>query len=371
MQSIQDYNIKAVSSCVRFPDELGLAEARITTTNSLPASGDLVLLRCVESVGAYKSIETLSGQNVVLEPGDLFIGVLGDRFSGTNVYGVMPNTPICSGMKLQLVAIGGVVAQAVEVPGYYDNRTLSGEIVGFPIKHNGEKLNIRNAGLLRNTEIFPPVDYDCVIVCGTSAEVGKTTITCNFGKQIKSAWPEFKIGAIKICGTGRMKDLGNYKKAGYDVATDYVDFGAATTYGMPETYFTNMLENMANYVGARTNLVVMEIGGDLYEGNAPSVIKFGKKHQASFVFVVNDAMGAMDGLRVLKGDHITPVCIASYKQNMRSMAERLQQRDIFYLDMNRPSNLVDVLEQKLLPRFCHRPVSKGHGLGFQAPQVVR
>jgi molybdopterin-guanine dinucleotide biosynthesis protein len=294
----------------------------------------------------------------------LFVAVLGNRFSGTNVYGVIPEEAMQTGSKLDLVAIGGIVARAIEVPGYYGNKTLSAEVVGFPIKLTGEKLNINSSGIPAQVGKIHPSNFNCIVVCGTSAEVGKTTLTCSIGKQIKASHPDYRVGAIKACGTGRIKDLQSYQKAGFDVAVDYVDFGLSTTYGLPGAHFADILEQMANHVGKQTDVVMLEVGGDLYEANAPAVLNLGRELGAQFVLVVNDAMGAMEALRVLREQKTTPVCIASYKQNMHSLAERLQHRDSFYLDMNRPSDLITAVDQKLFPNFSHRPIPIG---GFYNP----
>ena len=350
MQSLRDFSIKAVSSCIRFPAQLGLGQSNIVEANNFPRSGDIVLLRCTESAGAYTSIETLSGQNTQLFVGDLFIGVLGDRFSGTNVFGVMPRTPIGVGMRLDLVAAGGVVAHSVEVPGYCGGKTSSAEVVGFPVTPRGKKLNIDGVGPLAHSLGSMP-RYDCIVVCGTSAEVGKTTMTCSIGRQIKAICAEFRVGAIKACGTGRIKDIQSYQKAGFDAAIDYVDFGLVTTYGLPEEKFIQTLEKMTNYVGKQTDVLMLEIGGDLYEANAPAALKYGSELGAQFILVVNDAMGATEALRVLGKENIMPTCIASFKQNMHSLKARLQQNAPFYLDMNRPSDLIEVVSQRILPRL--------------------
>lgn len=314
--------VKLICSCVRNEPALLDGREKLVPVNLEPRDGDLVLVRCLDGKGAYDHVEDESGAAVRLYPGDVFVALLGTRRSGTNLVGEIPDRPLATGERLDLVAQGGLVATCVAVPAYYGSRALPVEVVGFP--GNGRIANIADAPVIPIVDAAPgPVGKPVLFVCGTSAEVGKTTLVCHLAIAAKRYRPELRLAAVKACGTGRARDRLHYRDANYDVVADFVDAGMASTYHVAAERFRAMLRTLIRHCADRADLVVVEIGGDLLEARAPEALEIMAELGASCVLMTNDAMGACDGLRRLGALGRLPLRIGSLKQNPRSLADRL------------------------------------------------
>ncbi|QFU91059.1 hypothetical protein [Amycolatopsis sp. YIM 10] len=314
--------VKLVCSCVRNGPER-LRDAELAVEHQQPRDGDLVIVRCLDSTGAYDHVEDSAGAPVKLYRGDELVVLLGTRRSGTNLFGELPAGPIGAGSKLDLVAQGGLAAECVAVPAYYGSRALPLEVVGFPAV-GGRTLNIADQPVIPVPPAEPAVPAAAVVfVCGTSAEVGKTTMVCSLNIAVKRRLPGIRTAAIKACGTGRAKDCLHYRAANYDVVTDFVDAGMASTYGVARKEFRAMLTTLIAHCAERAELVVVEIGGDFLEACAPEALEIMAELDASCVMMVNDAMGAAEGLRQLDRLGREPLAIGTFKQNRAALADRL------------------------------------------------
>jgi hypothetical protein len=321
---VAGHPVKLVCSCVRNAPALLDGREQVAVADPTPRDGDLVIVRCLDSTGAYDSVEDDMGAPVKLYRGDVIVATLGTRRSGTNLIGEVPNQPIAAGDRLDLVAQGGLVATCVAVPAYYGTRALPMEVVGFPADAAGRVRNIDDAPVIAIRETRrPPIAKPLLFVCGTSAEVGKTTFVCQFNVVAKEHEPRLRTAAIKACGTGRAKDCLNYRAANYDVVTDFVDAGMPSTYGVPEARFRAMLHTLIEHCAERADLVVVEIGGDFLEARAPEALDVMAELNGQCVMMVNDAMGAIEGLRILRALGRQPLVIGTFKQNLRALADRL------------------------------------------------
>lgn len=354
-RSIDNQRVKVISSCVRNPAALFADKTVLVPQNSSPRDGDLVLVRCLSSCGAYNHVEDLNGMPVRLFHGDVVLLVLGTRRSGTSLLGEVPTTLLQAGDTLDLVAQGGLAARCTGVPAYYGSQALPLEVIAFPRALSGKVLN------LDDNPLIPLVPKELLkhpkpllFVCGTSAEVGKTTMICNLNLSIKALRPTLRTAAIKGCGTGRSRDALNYLAANYNVVTDFVDAGLPSTYGVSETKFRSVLHTLIQHCSERADLVVVEIGGDFLEGHAPAALSIMSEYHADCVMMVNDAMGALEGMRRLKALHCEPLMIGTYKQNLQALAPRLGVAPELVADSADPSAL-QRLQELLLGQNLSRP----------------
>jgi len=321
---VAGHPVKLICSCVRNASALLDGCERVALTDPAPRDGDLVIVRCLESTGAYDHVEDEAGAPVKLYCGDVIVALLGTRRSGTNLIGEVPTRPIAAGDRLDVVAQGGLIATCMSVPAYYGTRAMPVEVVGFPADTDGTVRNIDQASVIPIRETRKhPIGTPLLFVCGTSAEVGKTTFVCNFNVVVKETEPGLRTAAIKACGTGRAKDCLNYRAANYDVVTDFVDAGMPSTYGVPESKFRDMLHTLIEHCQERADLVVVEIGGDFLEARAPEALDVMVELNGECVMMVNDAMGAIEGLRMLRALDRQPLVIGTFKQNLRALADRL------------------------------------------------
>ncbi|WBB78449.1 hypothetical protein O7606_19775 [Micromonospora sp. WMMD882] len=316
--------VKLINSCVRRAADLLDGREQLVSRNPTPRDGDLVVVRCLAGAGAYDHVEDETGMPVKLYQGDLFVATLGTRRSGTNLIGEVPTTPVAAGDRLDLVAQGGLAARCTAVPAYYGARALPLEVVGFPADAAGRVRNIDEAPVVPVRDSRRPrVDTPVLFVAGTSAEVGKTTLVCQLNIVARQHRPGLRTAAVKACGTGRAKDVLSYRAANYDVVTDFVDAGMPSTYGVDPDRFRAMLYTLVEHCAERVDLIVVEIGGDFLEARAPEALEIMAELDAACVMMVNDAMGALEGLRQLRALGRAPLMIGTYRQNLHALADRL------------------------------------------------
>ncbi|HEX5493383.1 MAG TPA: hypothetical protein VFX70_02265 [Mycobacteriales bacterium] len=317
--------VTLISSCVRNPSALLAEPVRLAPAVPAVRDGDLVLVRCLSEVGAYDHVEDERGAAVRLRRGQVILAVCATRRSGTNLFGEIPAGPVRAGDRLDLLAQGGLVATCTSVPRYYRHQAMPMEVVAFPTGPDGGGLNLADAPLVRPGGDGPVRSAaPLLVVCGTSAETGKTTLVCGVNEAARAHRPGLRTAAVKACGTGRAKDVLSYRDAGYDVVTDFVDAGLASTYRVPVWQFRAVLRALVAHCDARADLIVVEIGGDLLEARAPDALAALVEAGGQVLMMVNDAMGALEGLRRLRGLGVEPRLVGAFRQNPRALAERLE-----------------------------------------------
>lgn len=139
-----------------------------------------------------------------------------------------------------------------------------------------------------------------VLVCGTSAEVGKTTTAKNIIQAITKQG--YRVAASKLSGTGRMRDILNLQQAGASTALDFPEVGLATTYTSPER-FTPASHTLIHYLNMhKPDIIVAEAGGDVIEANIPTFLadKQLMKHVKAICLVAGDVMGMMGTVTYLQ-----------------------------------------------------------------------
>jgi len=327
---MNNVRIKEWCSCIRNMEQIQLLENEIEWTgrNTLPEEGDLVLVKVVHNGGAYDRLENRHGRDVRLYPGDHVVCVLGTRRSGTNLSGTYPRQALEKGMELELLSVGGIIGKSDCVPSYYGREALTVTIESFP-SIGGKVLNTISLNAAKETNGTQHLHADRIVwVGGTSAESGKTTFLCHSVAALKRLQPSLKIGALKVAGTGRLKDMLCYKDAGAALVGDYVDEGWPSTYSMSGPQFLQVLHSMLKKSYSACDIVFAEIGGDLIEAGAPAALDFCLQSKYPFYLLVNDAMGAITGLDILKTKGITNVKVCTFKQNAQSLARRLGLMDV-------------------------------------------
>lgn len=318
--NICDTEVKAISSCFRDITYYDLlVNCNLSKENKFPTIGDLVLCK-VLNIGNYNVIENINSEEIEIYTGDYIIGVLGDRFSGTNLYGIVPKHPIAIGEQLDLLAIGGIVG---ECQGKESAKTSKIEVLGF-LCYNNEIVNTKK---LTKPLTIEQSEIKCKIlsVCGTSADVGKTTLATKIIKNLKNK--NYSVAAIKVFGTGRMRDKFKFSSSGADLALDFVDFGYPTTYGLGENEYIDLLKMMIHSVSLY-DYVVVEIGGDILNHITKIIVDYFDKMGSKNFLVVNDAMGAITGIGLMKNN----TGIFSWKQNIYSLKQKINYNNTFSFD---------------------------------------
>jgi len=317
--------IKATSCLLRQPEKFNLLLEQAIENNARPRAGDIVFARCLSSDGFETQIENEFGLMTRLYKGDVFVAVLADRKSGYAASAEMPKGPIARGDELGLIYRNGVAAIPICIPPYIGSYAMRLEVLGFARGKDGGIANLSDVAPIDPSEWDKrqPRERHIIFVAGTSSECGKTTFAANLNLSIKRQYPNLRTSAIKACGTGSNRDKQAMLNANYDCGVDFVDFGLATTYEIDPRRYNSVLAAMLNFSQAHSDLVVVEIGGDFLEANAPEALRLLASLGASCVLQVNDAMGAIEGLRRLRELGLSPLAVGCFRQNLASLRDRL------------------------------------------------
>lgn len=330
---------KTICSCIRNKKDFKeINWTKLCDKNESPKPGDVLLAKVVNEDG-YEYLEDWNGRNVKLYKGDFIVVVLGNRFSGTNTYGKIPEQPLGKWDLIDLLAQGGIVGKSI-CAGLYENAKKMC-IVGFCTESDGSIYNINNHMIqLEKLDKHSKEKTQLVFVFGTSAETGKTTLTSKLINGLKNQ--KKLVAATKLCGTGRLKDKLSYLDAGADISLDFVDMGIATTYGEDEKKIRKIFEEVYNYCNAAVDYLVVEIGGDALEANANVGVSIANEYDCLKMVCVNDAMGGLMYKSIFKN-----AIFFSYKQNIVALKARLDVEKVYQINEDAIRMVVDeLIEEK-------------------------
>lgn len=329
--TVESWSPCLVSSLIRSEPLRDLMSRSLPTKDlEHPAAGDLVLCEVLDDDGPYREIETApDAQMRRLEPGDRFVGVLGVRESAVNVTGTVPHGPLVIGATLHLLAVAALVGVAEYVPAVASRHARSLAFLGGFHDSKAVPLNLREWPRLESVDPQAAGSIRWTIVCGASAEVGKTTLVERLLLQARKR--DVELGAVKLTGTGRVKDGQRYSRAGATWVRDFTDAGLETTYAVSDALLARMLARLATAAereGIRK--LVAEFGGDVLEAGVPFLAPLLIRHGARFAFVANDAMSASKALEML-GPY-ADVSIVVRGGNLRALERRLKVSRVYDTD---------------------------------------
>jgi len=213
------------------PDLVGSSATRLGLDGSvsvIPSAqseeGQVVLVRVREVNQAYPTLETPEVKEVVVQPGDLLVGVLGNRKALRGFSGRCPEH-LRPGRLLHLLNKGGIIGECTAF-----NRDLGWpaevEYIGSLTRPGmGRPLNLRDVSMSLASGPLPNIPV--IMVMGTCMNSGKTTVC----KQILRLFAAkgFHVNAGKVAGVGCLQDTAGMRKAGARKVLSFLDFGLPST----------------------------------------------------------------------------------------------------------------------------------------------
>ncbi len=273
LSEVGGYSVRCIASNIRPKDCINWKQMQIT--EGVGHEGNLVIGQ-VDTVDARKEMEHLEGDEIIdipLLPGDVIVGVLANRHSGTSEYGEVPHDGISinHGTVIDLIAAGGVIGKCLGVPKQLGDTPTRVKAIGLLTQGDGKPADIRDFFPPWETELQPSAPL--ILSLGTAAEIGKTTTSTKLIEELREQGTG-RVAASKLAGTGRKRDIAALKKAGAIITYDFPDIGLPTTYTSPERFIpaTYTLLNKLNREG-QPEIIVAECGGDIIEGNIPTLLQ--------------------------------------------------------------------------------------------------
>ncbi len=286
--------LKCVASNIR---RLNLAWEEYQLITGLGKEGNLVVVEVISDTGFRTTVENQQGYDQPMRKGDRFMAVLANRHSGTSESGYIPRTgiEINKQTELDLLAAGGIVGINSGMPANA-KKPLRLRCLGLVANQQGPVSLISLYGRQKMTmQPSAPI----IIVCGTSAEIGKTTSAGNLIRALVSQG--LHVAGTKFSGTGRMRDIMSLQAAGAKPVLDFPEVGMATTYTSAEIFTQGMYALFNTLNASKPDVIVAEAGGDLIEANIPTFLADKKLMQyvRAVVLVAGDVMGMMGAITYL------------------------------------------------------------------------
>jgi hypothetical protein len=248
-----------------FPDLVASAAYKVVLPDPLAVvpsesaeAGEVVLARVREVNPHYPTLETMQGREVILEQGNLFVGVLGARKALRGFSGKPPEH-LEVGDTLHLLNKGGVIGECTAF-----NRDLGWpatvEYLGS-VSRNGHPLNLKHQAL--SVYEGPLPDVPVIMVMGTCMNAGKTTVC----RQILRMFSQkgFHVNAGKVAGVACLQDTLKMKKNGAQKVLNFQEFGLASTTGVDS--LVPIARSLIYYLAeSQPDFIILEMGDGILGG---------------------------------------------------------------------------------------------------------
>jgi hypothetical protein len=197
----------------------------MTIADGMGAEGDIVLARVVDPGGVAFLVDWREHRHPVTA-GTVLLGVLAHRDSTTHASGGLPSggIPISTGTRLAwLGGQSGLLGVETWSPptdsatGAQASATM--EAIGLLSGPAGPV----NIARFSRTSTAEHATAPVLVVCGTAAEVGKTTLACRLIDHLVHR-AGLRIVAIKPTGSGGITDSLAHRQAGAVATADIVDW---------------------------------------------------------------------------------------------------------------------------------------------------
>ena len=268
----------------------------IVDSSESPRAGDLVAVRALTDSATYNMLELPTGRLAKINPGDLLVGVLGQRRALKGFVGDVPEK-VRSGDHLHLLNMGGVIGRCT---GHHSSlgEAIKLEVIGLVCDENGRVANIADVALPPRSSIGETAPI--VLIAGTSMNSGKTYAATELIKQANRAG--LRVAAAKLSGVACLRDTLNMADHGAVATASFLDCGLASTVDAGD------LAPIAKTIVARLNesapdLIVIELGDGILGGYAVDSVfddRELREATAAIIFCATDYVGAWGGIELLR-----------------------------------------------------------------------
>ncbi len=267
-------------------------------TGLLPPSeetnpGSLVLARVV-TIGRHRELETHGGRRMALFPGDVFAGVLGNRYA-TDQFEAVGR---CSGQLGHIVGVGGVCGEVVSM----NSRMIEPSVIewlGRLAGADGAPLHLSRFGI-PDERIPRRAHATTVLSLGASMNAGKTTTAAQMIHSLTVAG--YRVAAAKITGTACVKDPNFLLDAGACVVLDFTHAGWPSTAGCSLDELLAIASRLrAALETVRPDFVVIEVADGIVQRETAMLLADERFRESidAVTFAGPDALSCDAGVRRL------------------------------------------------------------------------
>ncbi|MEM0922408.1 MAG: molybdopterin-guanine dinucleotide biosynthesis protein MobB [Pseudomonadota bacterium] len=264
--------------------------------------GDLALAR-VDRIGHHTKLERVDGRKARLFEGDEILLALGARYAPDQYEALVPT----AFGPCHLAAAGGIAGRIVEI---HDRiiRPTELTLLGLFGKSAGRPLNLDDYALRAR---FEPVAIPTIGIVGTAMNAGKTTCAAALIHGLTRAG--YRVGAVKMTGTGAGGDYWYYRDAGAAVTLDFTDAGFGSTYlEDPAEIESAALTLLDEVQAAACDVAIVEVSDGLAQPETEALLNRSSMLALlpRLIFAARESAGAAFGVEWLKRRGFAVACVS-------------------------------------------------------------
>ncbi|MDG6995129.1 MAG: DUF1611 domain-containing protein [Nitrososphaerota archaeon] len=272
------------------------------SNNEIPSSGDLALLK-VESIGYHDTIVSSGNSKIRIYPGDLIVGVFGNRYATDAYEGLITGTN-----NLSLLTAGGMVGTVVSKHKDIEKPT-SLSFIGYIMDGIGQRINTKK--LKFRTEV--PIDRPekLIVVVGTGMNTGKTTVSRKLVRSLSEQG--FKVAACKLTGSVSNRDQDELRSAGAKFVADFSDYGFPSTYLSSKNELIDLFNTMMSDVQkSEPDIVVMEIADGVIQRETTMILEDPsfRRMVNKIVLAAESSLSGLHAVNLIKALGYSVACVS-------------------------------------------------------------
>ncbi len=265
----------------------------------IPEAGDVAIFK-VKEIGKHTRIQSSSGNNKYILPGDLIMAAFGNRYATEQMEGFIPDT---YHKTYHILGQGGAIGILKNMHAKFELvGPTSLSLVGYLVQENGDVVNTKYLNKETSVSKTIPVNTNpkVILSLGTSMDSGKTTSAAFLARGLKLA--RKKTAYIKLTGTVYTKDKNMVRDYGANVSVDFSHFGFPSTYMCSTNELLQLYQNLIDYVSpSNPDYIIVEIADGLLQKETHALIhnKEFMNHVSGALFSSLDSMSAIAGANLL------------------------------------------------------------------------
>ena len=234
-----------------------------SSVNDIPESGDLALFK-VETIGYHDTIVSSGNSKLRIYPGDLIVGVFGNRYATDAYEGLVQGTS-----DLSLLTAGGMVGTVLSKHKDIEKPT-SLSFIGFIMDSTGQRINMKK--LKFRIEYPSGKPERLIVVVGTGMNTGKTTVSRKLVKSLSEQG--FRVAACKLTGSVSNRDQDELRSAGAKFVVDFSDYGFPSTYMSSRNELIDLFNTMVSDIQkSEPDVIVMEIADGVIQRETTMILE--------------------------------------------------------------------------------------------------
>jgi len=265
----------------------------------VPKAGDVAIFK-VKEIGKHTRIQSTTGNNKYILPGDLIMATFGNRYATEQMEGFVPNK---YHNTYHILGQGGAVGVLENMHTKFELvGPTSLSLVGYVVDEDGSVINTKYLKNETPTYKSIPVNKNpkVILSLGTSMDSGKTTSAAFLARGLKLA--RKKTAYIKLTGTVYTKDKNMVRDYGANISLDFSYFGFPSTYMCSTNEIINLYQNLIEQVKPyNPEYIIVEIADGLLQRETHALIndkEFMSKVSGA-LFSSLDSMSAIAGANML------------------------------------------------------------------------